>query len=478
MTRFQLIAIRLLLLALFLAAWETLPRNNVINPMLLPPLTDVLKMLVELLGRAQVHEAILVTAAEVIVAFVIAVPLGAVIGVLIAEYDYAGQIFKPLLFYVFSVPKSIFLPMFILIMGIGFQQKVAYAAFSTVFVVIMSATAAVESVKADHVLVARSYGATRMQILTRVYVPSMLPILLETLRISMIFNFTGVMIAEMYASRTGIGHLIANWGENFQLPQLFAGVLLLAAVAIAFSEPAGAAIEVAGLSHIYAGREGAVPALTDIAMTVNPGRFVVIVGPSGCGKTSLLMMMAGLRHQTSGTIDIQGRPIDAPDPDRVGVVFQEASLFPWLSALDNIEFPLALRHAPREERRARATEMLNLVGLQGFGARYPHELSGGMKQRVSIARGLVQDPPVLLMDEPFAALDEQTRMTMGDELLRIWAATGKTVVFVTHSLTEAVYLADEVIVMSPRPGRIVDHLQVSLPRPRTYEMLSGDTFGI
>src|SRR5437764_5515840 len=236
MTRIQLIAIRLLLLALVLAAWELLPRNHVINPLLLPPLGDVLETLADILGRPQVHEAILVTAAEVIVAFIIAVPLGAAIGVLIAEYDYAGQIFKPLLFYVFSVPKSIFLPMFILIMGIGFQQKVAYAAFSTLFIVIMSATAAVESVKADHVLVARSYGATRMQILTRVYVPSMMPILLETLRISMIFNFTGVMIAEMYASRTGIGHLISSWGENFQLPQLFAGVILLAVVAIAFNE--------------------------------------------------------------------------------------------------------------------------------------------------------------------------------------------------------------------------------------------------
>ena len=136
-------------------------------------------------------------------------------------------------------------------------------------------------------------------------------------------------------------------------------------------------------------------------------------------------MMAGLRHQTSGTILCHGRPIDEPDPERVGVVFQEASLFPWLTALDNIEFPLALRGAPREERRARADAMLNLVGLEGFGARYPHELSGGMKQRVSIARGLVQDPPVLLMDEPFAALDEQTRMTMGHELLRIWSQTAQ-----------------------------------------------------
>ena len=236
MTRLQINLTRLLLFALFVAAWELLPRNGIVNPRLLPPLSEVLAMLGQLLGRPQVHEAIWVTAAEVIVAFLIAVPLGALIGITVAESDYLGDIFKPILFYVFSVPKSIFLPMFILTFGIGFQQKVAYAAFSTTFVVIMSATAAVESVKAEHILVARSYGATRGQILTRVYVPSMMPVLLETLRISMIFNFTGVMIAEMYASRTGIGHLIANWGENFQMPQLFAGVILLSAVAILFNE--------------------------------------------------------------------------------------------------------------------------------------------------------------------------------------------------------------------------------------------------
>jgi NitT/TauT family transport system ATP-binding protein len=243
------------------------------------------------------------------------------------------------------------------------------------------------------------------------------------------------------------------------------------------ADPQAAAIEVAGLSHTYDGREGQVPALEDISLTVGAGRFVVIVGPSGCGKTSLLMMMAGLRQQTSGSILCAGKPIADPDPDRVGVVFQEASLFPWLTALDNIEFPLSIRHAPRAERRKRADAMLNLVGLKGFGTRYPHELSGGMKQRVSIARGLVQDPPVLLMDEPFAALDEQTRMTMGHELLRIWDETAKTVVFVTHSLTEAVYLADEVLVMSARPGRIIDRIDITLPRPRTYEMMATDVFG-
>jgi NitT/TauT family transport system ATP-binding protein len=237
------------------------------------------------------------------------------------------------------------------------------------------------------------------------------------------------------------------------------------------------AVEVKGVGQVFRTSTQDVVALSDVSIEVKPGRFVVLVGPSGCGKSTLLTMMAGLLQQTSGTITINGAPIPQPDPDRIGVVFQEPSLFPWLTAEENVEFPLALRGVAKSERRARAQDALTLVGLDGFGKRHPHELSGGMKQRVSIARGLVQDPPVLLMDEPFAALDEQTRMTMGDELLRIWAATGKTVVFVTHSLTEAVYLADEVLVMSARPGRIVDRLQVGLPRPRTYDMLSGDAFG-
>jgi NitT/TauT family transport system ATP-binding protein len=241
--------------------------------------------------------------------------------------------------------------------------------------------------------------------------------------------------------------------------------------------PRAGAVQINGISQVFKTSGADVAALSDISLDIRPGRFVVLVGPSGCGKSTLLMMLAGLLQQTSGTILINGVPINKPDPDRVGVVFQEASLFPWLTAEENVEFPLALRAIAKTERRAKAEDALKLVGLEGFGKRHPHELSGGMKQRVSIARGLVQDPPVLLMDEPFAALDEQTRMTMGDELLRIWAATGKTVVFVTHSLTEAVYLADEVVVMSARPGRIIDHLQVPLPRPRTYDMLSGDAFG-
>ena len=235
-------------------------------------------------------------------------------------------------------------------------------------------------------------------------------------------------------------------------------------------------IEVHALSHMYAGRDGNQQALADIDMIVAPGHFVVLVGPSGCGKTSLLMMLAGLRAHTAGSILCDGRPITGPDPNRIGVVFQEANLFPWLSALDNVAFPLTLRRVKPAERRRRAMDMLRLVRLEEFAGRYPYELSGGMRQRVSIARGLVQDPPVLLMDEPFAALDEQTRMAMGDELLRIWSETRKTVVFVTHSLTEAVYLADEVLVMSARPGRIIDRIAVDLPRPRSYATMSAPDF--
>jgi len=235
-------------------------------------------------------------------------------------------------------------------------------------------------------------------------------------------------------------------------------------------------VRVANLSHTYVSTGQSTHALEDISFNVNTGGFVSVVGPSGCGKSSLLMMLAGLVTPDTGTIMCGGRPMTEPDPTRIGVVFQEASLFPWLTAEKNVEFPLSLRGVKTEIRRQRAREALALVGLEEFNDRYPHELSGGMKQRVSIARGLVQDPPILMMDEPFAALDEQTRIAMGDEVLRIWDKTHKTILFVTHSLGEAIYLADQVLVMSARPGRIIDRIDVDLPRPRKFEMMSTRRF--
>ena len=194
-------------------------------------------------------------------------------------------------------------------------------------------------------------------------------------------------------------------------------------------------------------------------------------------RKSLLLMMAGLLTPTEGKILLGNEEIVAPRPQEIGVVFQESSLLPWKTALENVEFPLKLRGVPQAERRARAAGMLELVGLKDFMHRFPHVLSGGMKQRVSIARGFCQDSDLLLMDEPFAALDEQTRMTLGDELLAIWEKHKKTAVFVTHSLTEAVYLCDEVIIMGARPGRILKRLEIDLPRPRTYTMMATERFG-
>ncbi|MBW4080699.1 ABC transporter ATP-binding protein [Paenibacillus sp. S150] len=206
-------------------------------------------------------------------------------------------------------------------------------------------------------------------------------------------------------------------------------------------------------------------ALQEVDLTVRPGEFLTIVGPSGCGKSTLLDLIAGLAAPTEGALYIDGRKITGPALDR-GIVMQGYALFPWRTVRRNIEFGLEIKKVPKRDRKAVSDRYLELVGLSGYGDRYPYELSGGMKQRVAIARALAYDPEVLLMDEPFAAVDAQTRETLQDELLQIWEQTGKTIVFVTHSIDEAVALADRVVVMSPNPGRIRDIVDVALPRPR------------
>jgi len=214
-------------------------------------------------------------------------------------------------------------------------------------------------------------------------------------------------------------------------------------------------------------REGQPPtvALADINLEIDEKEFICLVGPSGCGKTTLLRIIAGLEKPTSGDVRLDDMPIAGPDPQR-GMVFQEYSLFPWKSVIDNIAFGLEMKGVSRQERRQIAEEYLNIVNLEQFRDAYPHELSGGMRQRVAIARALANNPRVLLMDEPFGALDAQTRNVMQKELLEIWEETKKTVVFVTHSVDEAVYLADRIVVLSPRPGKIEEVINVDLPRPR------------
>ncbi len=244
------------------------------------------------------------------------------------------------------------------------------------------------------------------------------------------------------------------------------------AVAAQPSRPIGHGVpvfEVRSVSKAYRTRRGEVVALDDINLGVADNEFVTLVGPSGCGKSTLLKMLGGLTPPTSGTIRLDGRELSKPSRD-VGLMFQSAVLMPWRSVLENVLLPVEILGLSRAEYLPRAMELLELVGLRGFERHAPRELSGGMQQRVSMCRALIGNPRVLLMDEPFGALDAMTRETLSFELLRIWETRRKTVVFVTHSISEAVLLADRVVVMTPRPGRIAEIIDVSLPRPRTGDM--------
>jgi len=208
-----------------------------------------------------------------------------------------------------------------------------------------------------------------------------------------------------------------------------------------------------------------VVALEDINLKVREKEFVCVVGPSGCGKTTLLRIIAGLEQASKGEVYVDGKMTEGPSPEK-GMVFQEFALFPWRTVRKNIEFGLEYRGTPFKERGELSDKYIQLVNLEGWGDRYPHELSGGMKQRVAIARALANDPEVLIMDEPFGSLDSQTRNMLQTELLDIWKETGKTIIFVSHNIDEAVYLADRVVVLTALPGRIKDILNIEIPRPR------------
>lgn len=224
------------------------------------------------------------------------------------------------------------------------------------------------------------------------------------------------------------------------------------------------ALDVRNLEVTYSDASGVVHALHDLSFTLRPNEFVSLIGPSGSGKSTLLRVLAGLVPPTSGSFQLShGQP-------RVGLVFQKANLMPWRRVIDNISLPLELRQVPPEEIQKQAQALIDLVGLDGFEQAYPRDLSGGMAQRVAIARSLMQDPDILLLDEPFGSLDDLTRERMGEELLHIWQARRKTVLMVTHSISEAIYLSDRVLVLSPRPGMIKLALPIDLPRPRDPEV--------
>jgi NitT/TauT family transport system ATP-binding protein len=231
-------------------------------------------------------------------------------------------------------------------------------------------------------------------------------------------------------------------------------------------------IEVRGLRKVYASRRGTVTAIDGLDFSAGRGEFVSIVGPSGCGKSTFLYILGGFVEASGGEATVDSSPIRGPDPAR-GIVFQEFVLFPWKTVLGNVAYGLAEQGVPRRERAERARAYVDMVKLAGFERHYPKELSGGMKQRVALARALIVEPDILLMDEPFGAVDAQTRVALQQELLQIWERTRKTVLFVTHSVDEALFLSDRVYVLSSRPARVKEIVEVGLPRPRDPEGVLG-----
>ena len=240
---------------------------------------------------------------------------------------------------------------------------------------------------------------------------------------------------------------------------------------------AQAVIEAKGVGLVFQTDDGPVQALKDISLTIGRGEFVSFIGPSGCGKTTFLRAIAALEHPTSGSLTVNGMAPDEARRQRAyGYVFQAAGLYPWRTIAGNVQLPLEIMGFSRAERAERVAKVLSLVDLDGFGKKFPWQLSGGMQQRASIARALAFDADILLMDEPFGALDEIVRDRLNEELLKLWAATSKTIGFVTHSIPEAVYLSTRIVVMSPRPGRITDVIESTLPRERPLDIRDSAEF--
>ena len=222
--------------------------------------------------------------------------------------------------------------------------------------------------------------------------------------------------------------------------------------------------------------DGVLTAVDHVSLSIAPGEFVGVIGPSGCGKSTLFNVIGGLLDGYEGTVRVAGERVRGPHP-AVGMIFQEESTFPWRNVIDNVAFPLEIARLPKAERYERARRFVKLVGLDGFERRYPAELSGGMRQRVSMARTLAAQPKILLMDEPFAALDEQTRLLLGDKVLQIQQQLKQTTLLITHNITEAVQLSDRIVVMTYRPGKVKRVVEISLPRPRSSEIVSSEAFG-
>ena len=483
----------------FFAAWCVLSYANIVPTVILPTPTEVLRAfpvlhfeeaLVRSIGRSlyRVYMGFLLAA-------VVAIPLGLLMG----TFPPVKHFFVPLLDPLRFLPISALVPLFIVWFGIDEMQKIIFLFVGIVVYLLPLVVEAVENVDEVYVQTATTLGASRGQLIRHVLIPGSLPAIGEALRVMNGIGWTYVILAEVINARYGLGYLITAAGKRSNVDQIFALVLVILVIGVvtdwmirhgqqARSSPGtsdGDSFHGGGPAQRpraegTSARASSTPtassstAIKDVNLTMQAtsrtwASSACSSDPSGCGKSTILNIVAGLFAPTEGEALVRGMPVTGPGPDR-GMVFQSYSSYPWLTVLDNVAFGLMLRGLPRKDREASARTWIKKVGLEGTEKKYPRQLSGGMRQRVAIARTLAARPQIILMDEPFGALDVQTRLGMQNLINELWEEIEGTILFVTHDIGEAVYLADKIHILSANPGTIVDEVTVDLPLHRTEDL--------
>ena len=440
--------------------------------------------------------AALYTWREAFIGFVLGSVLGLALATAFVHSRLAERAFVPYVIASQTIPIIALAPLVVFALGQDVLSVVVIATYLTFFPVTIAMIRGLRSFDPRALELLRSYGASKTGIYTKLRLPASMPYFFTALKIAATASIVGAIIAEDTGGISeGLGRVITTFNQYYitEPEKLWVAIFVAGVLGVAFflvirvaeiivlrGRPGGGrmtepetqpVVRIRGVDKVFTTREGSrTVALKGIDLDIMPGEFVSLIGPSGCGKSTLLRVIGDLVQPTRGEAVVNGKPAARARQDRdYGMVFQAPVLFDWRSVEDNVKLPLEILGKPRDWRAKRAKEMLDLVELGEFTRHMPYQLSGGMQQRVAIARALSFEPRILLMDEPFGALDEMTRERMNDEVLRIWEQTGTTIVFVTHSIPEAVFLSSRVVVMSARPGRITKIVDIDLPRPRNDE---------
>ncbi|MEY9226206.1 ABC-type nitrate/sulfonate/bicarbonate transport system ATPase subunit/ABC-type nitrate/sulfonate/bicarbonate transport system permease component [Bradyrhizobium ottawaense] len=473
-----------------LALWTAVSEAGVFPRAFFPGPADVLRAFFTLTYKGILPDYLQDSLIRLATGAAVGMALGIPLGILIGTSRWAHRICWPVLLFFQAIGDIAWLPILLIWFGFGLTTMTFVIVYTVLFPVVLNTVLGVESVPRDLARAALSLGASRARVLWEVTLPGALPNIITGLRNGLGYGWRALIAVEMIVGTSGIGFMMFDarragstveilLGDDHSRIALVHRGRLGPRAARARDRPAlgiGDIMKTLSLRNLgktyfdpYAGAH--VTAVHDVSLDVEPGEFISVVGPSGCGKTTILNMIAGFIPYSKGDILLDGKPVHGPGPER-GVVFQSFALFPWKTVLDNVGFGPKMRGVPKAERDRIAREYLALAGLSHAAHRYPNELSGGMQQRVGVVRALANNPDVLLMDEPFASVDAQTRMTLQEELTRIWQERKPTVIFITHDVPEAVFLANRVVVLSK--GRVLDEIAVDLPRPRVWDDLVKD----